>query len=71
VTSLWSAIADQKGAFELAHGGTLFLDEIGELPMKVQARLLRVLQDGMVQPLGASSAKKVNARLVAATFGRW
>ena len=65
--SFTSAIADQKGAFELAHGGTLFLDEIGELPLEVQAKLLRVLQDGMVQPLGATAAKQVNARLVAAT----
>ena len=61
------AIADQKGAFELANGGTLFLDEIGELPLELQPKLLRVLQDGMVQPLGAPQPKKLNVRLVAAT----
>jgi DNA-binding NtrC family response regulator len=61
------AVADQKGAFELANGGTLFLDEIGELAPDVQAKLLRVLQDGMVQPLGAAAPRKVVVRLVAAT----
>jgi len=61
------AVADQKGAFELAHGGTLFLDEIGELALDVQAKLLRVLQDGRVQPLGAPAARQVAVRLVAAT----
>jgi two-component system response regulator HydG len=61
------AVADQKGKFEAADGGTLFLDEIGELPAAAQAKLLRVLQDGVVEPLGATKPKKVDVRLVAAT----
>jgi len=61
------ASADRKGRFEMADGGTLLLDEVGELPAEVQARLLRVLQDGMVQPLGAQSATKVDVRLVSST----
>lgn len=61
--------ADQtrKGAFESAHGGTLFLDEIGELPAPAQAKLLRVLEDGMVTRLGSHQGKKVDTRVVAAT----
>jgi len=62
-----TAIQDQPGKFELAHGGTLFLDEVGELPLAVQAKLLRVLQDGEVEPLGARKRLKVNVRVVAAT----
>jgi DNA-binding NtrC family response regulator len=61
------AVNDQKGAFDLANGGTLFLDEIGELAIDVQAKLLRVLQDGRVQPLGAPAPHTVTVRLVAAT----
>jgi DNA-binding NtrC family response regulator len=61
------AVTDQKGAFELADGGTLFLDEIGELDLEVQAKLLRALQDGRIQPLGAPAARQVSVRLVAAT----
>lgn len=55
------------GKFEAADGGTLFLDEIGELPLEVQAHLLRVLQDGKVVRIGASSAKQVAARVLAAS----
>jgi len=61
------ATADQAGKFEQADGGTLFLDEIGELPVELQPRLLRVLEDGMIDPLGAKKPKKVNVRVVAAT----
>ena len=62
-----TAVQDQPGKFELADGGTLFLDEIGELPLAVQAKLLRVLEDGEVEPLGARKRRKVNVRVVAAT----
>lgn len=55
------------GYFEIADGGTVFLDEIGELPMPMQTRLLRVLQDGEVTRVGASKPKKVDVRIIAAT----
>jgi transcriptional regulator with AAA-type ATPase domain len=57
----------QMGKFEQADGGTLFLDEIGELPVELQPRLLRVLEDGIIEPLGAKKSKKVDVRVVAAT----
>lgn len=65
--SFTGAYSDTKGAFELADGGTIFLDEIGELPLEVQALLLRVLQDGTFVPLGGEKMKKVNVRVIAAT----
>ena len=61
------AIAAHPGRFELADGGTLFLDEIGDLAVELQSKLLRVLQDGEVQRLGATRPRKVDVRLVAAT----
>ncbi len=61
------ASSDQKGEFDNAAGGTLFLDEIAELPPASQSKLLRVLQDGMVKPLGAIKDHKVHVRVVAAT----
>ena len=61
------ATMDRKGYFELAHGGTLFLDEIGDMPVTLQAKLLRVLEDGCVTPLGASKERRVDVRVVAAT----
>jgi formate hydrogenlyase transcriptional activator len=61
------AIAAHPGRFELADGGTLFLDEIGDLALELQSKLLRVLQDGEVQRLGATRSRKVDVRLVAAT----
>jgi formate hydrogenlyase transcriptional activator len=61
------AVAQRQGRFELAHRGTLFLDEIGDLPLEVQAKLLRVLQEGEFERLGASRTRKVDVRIVAAT----
>jgi len=61
------ANTDRKGWFELADGGTLFLDEIGDMPAQLQAKLLRVLEDGEITPVGASEPKRVDVRLVSAT----
>ncbi len=57
----------RAGRFELADGGTLFLDEVGELPLPLQAKLLRALQEGEVQRMGSDHATKVNVRIIAAT----
>ena len=59
--------ADRQGYFEMAHGGTLFLDELGELPAPLQAKLLRVLEDGEVWRLGERRPRSVDVRLVSAT----
>ena len=61
------ATMDRKGYFELAHTGTLFLDEIGDMPVALQAKLLRVLEDGCITPLGSTRERKVDTRIVAAT----
>jgi DNA-binding NtrC family response regulator len=61
------ARTDRQGLFQEADGGTLFLDEIGDLPMTLQAKILRVLQEREVRPLGASKAEPVDVRVVAAT----
>ncbi|MGE8414484.1 MAG: nitric oxide reductase transcriptional regulator NorR [Pseudomonas sp.] len=61
------ATQDRQGKFELANGGTLFLDEVGELPLLVQAKLLRVLQSGQLQRLGSDKEHRVDVRLIAAT----
>jgi DNA-binding NtrC family response regulator len=58
---------DRRGAFERAHGGTVFLDEIGDCPLPDQARLLTVLEQGAVRPLGGERAVAVDVRVVAAT----
>ena len=61
------AISNRSGKFEIANNGTLFLDEIGELPLALQAKLLRVLQYGDLQRIGDDRSLKVNVRIIAAT----
>ena len=61
------AIADRKGRFELANGGTLFLDEIGDMPAEMQVKLLRVLQEGVIDPVGSAGQVPVDVRVIAAT----
>ncbi|MBS2012046.1 MAG: sigma-54-dependent Fis family transcriptional regulator [Deltaproteobacteria bacterium] len=62
-----SAVTARTGLFEAANGGTLFLDEIGDLPLAAQVKLLRVLQEGEVKPVGSDTVKTVDVRVVAAT----
>ena len=61
------ASAERKGRFQMADGGTIFLDEIGELPLDLQVKLLRVIQEGEFEPVGSSKTVKVNVRILAAT----
>ena len=61
------AVRSKKGKFELADGGTLFLDEIGEVPLGIQVKLLRVLQEREVEPVGGEGAVRIDTRLVCAT----
>jgi len=65
--SFTGAVSDRLGRFELAHGGTLFLDEIGDLPMDMQVKLLRVLQERCILPVGSSREVPIDVRVVAAT----
>lgn len=65
--SFTGAYADKTGKFEAADGGTLFLDEIGELPMNLQAKLLRVIQEREIEPIGSTQTRKINVRLLFAT----
>ena len=65
--SFTGAINNRLGKFELADGGTLFLDEIGELPLSLQPKLLRAIQEGEIEPIGSSKLKKLNVRIIAAT----
>ncbi len=61
------AVANHPGLFQAAHGGTLFLDEIGDMPVALQVKLLRVLQERQVRPVGASAAVPVDVRIISAT----
>ncbi len=61
------AVADRRGKFEVADGGTIFLDEIGDMSLKTQAKVLRVLQEQTMEPVGGTGRIKVDARVVAAT----
>ncbi|MBX7245906.1 MAG: sigma-54 dependent transcriptional regulator [Candidatus Sumerlaeaceae bacterium] len=65
--SFTGAIENRKGMFETANGGTIFLDEIGEVPLHLQVKLLRVLQEGEIQRVGESTPQKVDVRIIAAT----
>ncbi len=57
----------KKGKFELANGGTIFLDEIGDMPMCMQVKLLRVIQEREVEKVGGNILKKIDVRIIAAT----
>ena len=61
------ALRSQRGIFVAAHGGTVFLDEIGDMSLPLQTKILRVLEEGTVQPLGTDEVKRVDVRIVAAT----
>jgi two-component system, NtrC family, response regulator HupR/HoxA len=61
------AIQEKKGFFEMAHGGTIFLDEIGEAPAELQVKLLRVIQESEIMPVGFHQPKKVDVRIIAST----
>lgn len=61
------ALKDRRGRLELAHEGTLFLDEVGKMSLALQSKLLRFLQDGVFEPVGAAESRQVDVRLVAAT----
>ena len=65
--SFTGASTDHKGFFEQANGGTIFLDEIGELPLNLQTKLLRVIQERVIRPVGAEKDQAVNVRIVSAT----
>jgi len=65
--SFTSAIADRPGKFEVANAGTLFLDEVGDAPLALQPKLLRVLQDGVVERVGGTQPRAVDVRLISAT----
>ncbi|MBF8277843.1 MAG: fhlA 1 [Candidatus Brocadiaceae bacterium] len=65
--SFTGALRDRIGRFQLADGGTLFLDEVGDIPLELQSKLLRVLQEGEYERIGDESTRRVNARIIAAT----
>jgi two-component system, NtrC family, response regulator AtoC len=61
------AVAERVGKLELAHGGTLFLDEVGDAPLALQPKILRVLQDGIVERVGSNQRREVDVRIISAT----
>src|SRR5204862_2978912 len=61
------ALADRRGKFEMADGGTIFLDEIGDMSLKTQAKVLRVLQEQTLEPVGGTTSVHVDTRVLAAT----
>ncbi|MCA9501393.1 MAG: sigma-54 factor interaction domain-containing protein, partial [Nitrospira sp.] len=65
--SFTGATTKKIGKFQIANGGTIFLDEIGDMPLELQVKLLRVLQEGTIEPVGSTSPIKVNVRVLAAT----
>jgi two-component system nitrogen regulation response regulator NtrX len=65
--SFTGAVSDRRGKLELAHGGTIFLDEIGDMSLKTQAKVLRVLQEQVMEPVGGSTRIRVDVRVLAAT----
>jgi two-component system response regulator GlrR len=65
--SFTGAVADRRGLFQAAHGGTLFLDEIGDMPLPLQVKLLRALEERKIRPVGAHEAFDVDVRVIAAT----
>lgn len=65
--SFTGAISNRKGRFELADGGSIFLDEIGDMPMLLQVKLLRVLQERMIEPVGSTETLPIDVRVIAAT----
>src|SRR5213592_378592 len=65
--SFTGAVADRRGLFQAAQGGTLFLDEIGDMPLSLQVKLLRALEERKIRPVGSNEAIEVNVRLLSAT----
>jgi transcriptional regulator with GAF, ATPase, and Fis domain len=65
--SFTGAVKDRAGRFELADGGTIFLDEVGEIPLELQSKLLRVLQEGECQRVGEDKSRQIDVRVIAAT----
>jgi len=69
--SFTGAINDKDGYFKMAHEGTLFLDEIGDIPLPLQGKLLRAIEEEEIYPVGATSPLRVDVRIIAATIMNW